>query len=108
MNDATSNEVMEKAIQAATDAGACCPKAVAAILEPHLYLELSMAGPVVLCSTKDGVFSLPAAVAKLREDPTIKGLFQPGAGLDYRHLAMPHFMAIREPNPELVGLAPRR
>jgi hypothetical protein len=108
MNDATRNELMEKAIQAATDAGACCPKSVAAILEPHLYVEQSMAGPVVCCSTKDGVFSLLAAIAQLRHDPTIKGLFKAGAGLDYRHLTMPHFIAIREHNPELVGLAPRR
>ncbi len=107
MNDLTRNEIMEKAIQAATDAGACCPKSVAAILEPHLYVEQSMAGPVVVCSTASGSLSLPAAIAQLRQDPTIKGLFQPGAGLDYRHLAMPHFVAIREHNPELVGLKPK-
>ena len=108
MNDPTRNEVMEKAIQAATDAGACCPTSVAAILEPHLYVEQPMAGPAVCCNTKDGVLSLPAAIAQLRQDPTIKGLFEPGAGLDYRHLSMPYFMAIRKHNPELVGLGPIR
>ncbi len=34
MNDPTNNDVMEKAIQAAKDAGACCPESVAEILAP--------------------------------------------------------------------------
>jgi hypothetical protein len=104
VNDPTSNDVMEKATQAAKDAGACCPEAVAEILAPHLYVEQTMAGPTVFCHTEGGSLPLTAAVTELRRNPTIKGLFEHGAGLDLRHLATPHFRAIRKRNPELLGL----
>jgi hypothetical protein len=105
MNDPTSNDVMEKAIQAAKDVGACCPEAIAEILAPHLYVEQTMAGPTVFCNTESGVLPLPAAVAKLGQNPTIKGLFERGAGLDLCKLTTPHYRAVRKRNPELLGLA---
>jgi len=106
MNDpTTNNNVMEKAVQAAKDAGACCPEAVAEILAPRLCVEQTMAGPTVFCHSESGAIPLATAVAELRQNPTIKGLFDRGAGLDLRHLATPHFRAIRKRNPELLGLA---
>jgi hypothetical protein len=105
MNDPTSNIVMEQSLQAAKDAGACCPEAVAEILAPNLHIEQTMAGPVVFCNTENGVVPLATAIAKLRQNPTIKGLFERGAGLDLHHLTTPHFRAIRRYNPELFGLA---
>ena len=105
MNDPTTNDVMEQAIQAAKDAGACCPEAVAEILASHLCVEQTMAGPTVFCHSESGAIPLATAIAELRQNPTIKGLFERGAGLDLRHLATPHFRAIRKRNPELLGLA---
>ena len=105
MNDPTNNDVMEQVIQAAKDAGACCPESVAEILAPHLHVEQTMAGPTVFCHAENGPISLATAVAELRRNPTIKGLFEHGAGLDLRKLTTPHFRAIRKRNPELLGLA---
>jgi hypothetical protein len=105
MNDHASNIVTEQAIQAAKDAGACCPESIAEILAPNLYVEQTMAGPTVFCHTEGGSLPLTAAVSELRRNPTIKRLFEHGAGLDLRHLATPHFRAIRKRNPELLGLA---
>ena len=105
MSDPTSNDVVEKAIQAAKDAGACCPESVAEILAPSLSVEQTMAGPTVFCNSENGTVPLATAIAELRRNPTIKGLFESGAGLDLRKLTTPHFRAIRKRNPELLGLA---
>jgi len=105
MSDPTSNDVMEKAIQAAKDAGACCPESIAEILAPHLRVEQTMAGPTVFCHSESGASPLATAVAELRRNPTTKGLFVRGAGLDLHHLTTPIFRAIRKRNPELLGLA---
>jgi hypothetical protein len=51
---------------------------------------------------------VPAAIAELRQNPTIKGLFDHGAGLDVPKLTTPHYRAIRQKNPELFGLRPKR
>jgi len=105
MNDPTPNDVMEQTIQAAKDAGACCPESVAEILVPNLHVEQTMAGPTVFCHAENGPIPLATAIAELRRNPTIKGLFERGAGLDLRKLTTPHFRAIRKRNPELLGLA---
>ena len=47
------------------------------------------------------------AVAELRQNPIIKGLFESGGGLDLRRLTTPQYRAIRKANPELLGLARR-
>jgi hypothetical protein len=108
MNDPISPDVMEKAVQAATDAGACCPAAIAEILRPNLYVEPTQAGSTVLCNLQGRAVPLPAAIAELRQNPTIKGLFEHGAGLDVRKLTTLHYRAIRTANPELIGLRPKR
>jgi len=107
MNDPNSPDVMEKAIQAARDGGACCPEAVAEILRPNLYVEQTQAGPAVFCSSDGRLVPLSAAVAELRDNPTIKGLFESGGGLDLRRLTTLHYRAIRKQNPELLGLRRR-
>ena len=105
MNDPTPNDVMEQTIQAAKDAGACCPESVAEIIATSLSVEQTMAGPTVFCNSENGPVPLATAIAELRRNPTIKGLFEHGAGLDLRKLTTPHFRAIRKRNPELLGLA---
>ena len=108
MNDPTSPDVMEKAVQAARDSGACCPESIAEILRPSLYVEQTQAGPTVMCNLQGRAVPVPAAIAELRQNPTIKGLFDRGAGLDVPKLTTLHYRAIREKNPELIGLRPKR
>ena len=108
MNDPTSPDVMEKAVQAAKDSGACCPESIAEILRPSLYVEQTQAGATVMCNLQGRTVPVPAAIAELRQNPTIKGLFDRGAGLDLPKLTTLHYRAIREKNPELIGLRPKR
>jgi hypothetical protein len=108
MNDPISPDVMEKVVQTARDAKACCPESIAEILRPSLYIEHTQAGPTVLCNLQGRAVPVPAAIAELRQNPTIKGLFDRGAGLDLPKLATLHYRAIREKNPELIGLRPKR
>ena len=108
MNDPTSPDVMEKAVQAAKDSGACCPDSIAEILRPSLYVEPTQAGLTVMCNLQGRAVPMLAAIAELRQNPTIKGLFDRGAGLDLPKLATLHYRAIREKNPELIGLRPKR
>lgn len=107
MNDPTSPDVMEKAVQAARDGGACCPEAVAEMLRPNLYVEQTEAGPTVFCNEAGRTLPLSAAVAELRQNPIIKGLFESGEGLDLPRLTTPQYRAIRKANPELLGLKRR-
>ena len=79
MNNPTSPDVMEQAVQAAKDFGACCPKSIAEILRPSLYVEQTQAGPTVMCNLQGRAVPVPAAIAELRQNPTIKGLFDRGA-----------------------------
>ena len=108
MNDPTSPDVMETAVQAAKDSEACCPESIAEILRPSLYVEPTQAGPTVMCNLQGRAVPVSAAIAELRQNPTIKGLFERGAGLDLRKLTTPHYRAIRDKNPELLGLRPKR
>jgi hypothetical protein len=108
VNDPISPDVVETAVQAAKDSGACCPDCIAEILRPSLYIEQTQAGPTVMCNLQGRAIPVPAAIAELRQNPTIKGLFERGAGLDLRKLATLHYRAIREKNPELIGLRPKR
>jgi len=107
MNGSINPDVMETAIQAAKDAGACCPGSIAEILRPSLYVEQTQAGPTVLCNLEGRAVPLPAAIAELGRHEALKPLFVPGK-LDVPKLTTHQYRAIRAANPELIGLRPNR
>jgi hypothetical protein len=97
---------MDAALKAATNAGACCPKAVAEILRDRLYSEQRGITTHVFAYFDGETLPLDAAVAKMAATPRLGRIFSPHKMFDYKEMTQPEYRAIRQVNPELFGLRP--
>ena len=96
--------LMEEAVKAAREGGACLPQAVAEILRDRLYSEQRGAKTYVYANSPEGTIPIEAAVTKLRETPRLARLFSPEGKLDLKEMPQGEYIAIRRANPELFGL----
>ena len=104
MNDPTNNDVMEQTIQAAKDAGRVVQKPSLKFLRPASQSSRRWPGRQSFATRKTVPIPLATAIAELRRNPTIKGLFERARAWTCA-ATTPHFRAIRKRNPELLGLA---
>ena len=96
--------LMEAAVKAARENGACLPAAVAEILRDRLYSEQRGAKTYVYANSPEGTIPIEAVVTKLRETPRLARLFSPEGKLDLKEMPQGEYIAIRRANPELFGL----
>ena len=100
----SQDPLMEEAVKAAREGGACLPAAVAEILHDRLYSEQRGAKTYVYANSPEGTIPIEIAVAKLRETPRLARLFSPEGKLDLKEMPQGEYIAIRKTNPELFGL----
>jgi len=100
----SQDPLMDAAVKAARDGGACCPKTVAEILSDRLYSEQHGLTTCVYAHFQGETLPIDAAVAKMRETPRLGRLFSPSGKFDFDQMTHPEYLAIRKTNPELFGL----
>jgi hypothetical protein len=100
----SQDPLMDAAMKAARNAGACCPKAVAEILRDRLYSEQRGLTTSVYAHFQGETLTIDAAVAKMRETPRLGRLFSPDGKFDFGEMTQPEYRAIRRVQPELLGL----
>ena len=101
----SQDPLMEAAVKAARDAGACCPKAVAEILRDRLHGEQRGLTTCVYAHYDGETLPIDAAVAKMQATPRLGRIFSPHKKFDIKEMTQPEYRAIRKVNPELFGLA---
>jgi hypothetical protein len=104
MNDVS---VFDKVVAAAKDAGSQFPESVAQFLMDDLSVMDSLAGPQVFVWNGKEREPLSVTMARLKESKDIGPLFTDGK-LDKRNMSYDAFRAVRQHNPELVGLRKKR
>jgi len=100
------DQLMDAAAKAATNAGACCPKAVAEILRDRLYSEQRGLTTHVFAHFDGETLLLDAAVAKMAATPRLGRIFSQDKTFDYKKMTQAEYQAIRRVNPEVFGLRP--
>ncbi|MEN6407193.1 MAG: hypothetical protein ABFC77_12060 [Thermoguttaceae bacterium] len=101
------NNVFEKTVEAAKQAGATYPKAVAELIRDKLSVENSLAGQQVFVRNGLCRESLGVAIDRLKQSEKAKPLFGDGK-VNVRLLDVGEYIAIRKHNPELFGLRKKR
>lgn len=98
--------LMDAALKAAQDAGACCPASVAEILRDRLHGEQRGITTHVYAHFDGETLPVDAAVAKMAATPRLGRIFSQDKSFDLHEMTQPEYRAIRRVNPELFGLAP--
>ena len=106
-NTYTDVYAMEKATEAARNAGAVCPEGVAEYLKDNLIVEDSVSGPQVFVRNGLEVEPLNSVFARMQVTEGVACLFHGGA-VDVRKIDHNLYRAIRKHKPELIGLRPNR
>ena len=99
--------VFEKATEAARNAGAVCPEAVAEYLNGSLTTVDTAAGPQVVVRNGLEVEPLDFVMSRLKITENVGALFN-GGKPNVRTMSHDLYCAIRKHNPELLGLRPNR
>ena len=102
------DSLVDAALKAARDAGACCPQSVAEILRDRLYGEQRGLATQVYAYFDGETLPIDAAVAKMAATPRLGRIFSQDKTFDYKQMTQPEYRAIRRVNPELFGLGPIR
>ena len=94
----SQDPLMEAAVKAARDAGACCPKAVAEILRDRLHGEQRGLTTCVYAYYEGETLPIDAAVAKMAATPRLGRIFSQDKTFGYKELTHPEFCATLRAN----------
>jgi hypothetical protein len=100
-------DVIQHATEAARQAGAYAPEAVAEYLVPHLTTVDTVSGPQVVVSNGLDYESLDGVFARMQVTENVAALFT-GGKLNVTKLDPDLYQLIRKHKPELLGLRKNR
>jgi hypothetical protein len=100
-------DVTAKATEVARKAGAIYPEAIAEYIRNDLAVVDSAAGPQVVFRNGIGYEPLDFVMSRLKITENVGALFH-GGKLDIKNLSHDLYRAIRQHNPELIGLRHKR